>query len=90
MEIEFDQAKRDEVWVRRGLAFEDATLIFAGPSLTIGDERFEYGETRFQTFGLLRGRLVNVVWTLRGDVRRIISMRYANDRERRRYGGGVG
>ena len=65
MEIEFDQVKRDEAWARRGLAFEDAALIFEGTQLTITDERLDYGEHRFQTFGLLGGRLVNVVWTPR-------------------------
>ncbi len=40
---------------------------------------------RTQTYGRLDGRMVVVVWTDRGDDRRIISMRKANDREQARY-----
>ena len=90
MAIEFDPAKREETWARRGLAFEDAAEVFASPTLTIEDDRRSYGETRFSTFGFLRGRLVNIVWTQRGFARRVISMRYANDRERRRHGSRLG
>jgi uncharacterized DUF497 family protein len=34
----------------------------------------------------LRGRMVVVVWTRRGNARHIISMRKANDREKARFG----
>jgi uncharacterized DUF497 family protein len=46
--------------------------------------REDYGETRIICFGLLRGRLVQVVYTPRGADRHIISMRKANDREKAR------
>ncbi|HUD31458.1 MAG TPA: BrnT family toxin, partial [Variovorax sp.] len=42
------------------------------------------------TFGALAGRMVVVVWTPRGAARRIISMRYANDREIARYASALG
>jgi uncharacterized protein len=35
--------------------------------------------------GHLRGRLVIVGWTVRGDARHVFSMRKANDREKRRF-----
>jgi hypothetical protein len=38
------------------------------------------------TYGWLGDRLVAVVWTPRDDIRHVISMRKANDREQRRYG----
>ena len=37
------------------------------------------------TVGPLDARLVVLVWTLRGKVRRIISLRKANDREKTFY-----
>jgi hypothetical protein len=37
------------------------------------------------TVGHLRGRMVIVVWTARGDARHVISMRKANDREQARF-----
>jgi uncharacterized DUF497 family protein len=54
-------------------------------TFTREDDRADYGETRFITAGLLDGRMVVMVWTLRGEVRRVISMRKANEREQARY-----
>jgi uncharacterized DUF497 family protein len=58
---------------------------YEGPTLTAKDQRVEYGEDRFQTVGLLEGRMVMIVWTPRGDARHVISMRKCNDREQARY-----
>jgi uncharacterized DUF497 family protein len=69
----------------RGLDFQDAVKVFAGPTLTLQDERRDYGEDRYQTYGLLDGRLVMVVWTARGEDRHVISMRKCNDREKERF-----
>ncbi len=81
MKFEFDQAKRDKTLLERGLDFARSSDVFSGPVLTKEDERFDYGERRFITLGWLDSRLVVLVWTPRGEARRIISMRYANDRE---------
>ena len=69
----------------RGLDFEDATKVFAGLTLTLPDERQDYGEDRYQTYGLLGDRLVMVVWTPRGEDRHVFSMRKCNDREQARF-----
>jgi uncharacterized DUF497 family protein len=45
----------------------------------------DYGETRYITIGFLDERMVVLVWTPRGDIHRIISMRKANDREKAIY-----
>jgi uncharacterized DUF497 family protein len=42
-------------------------------------------EDRFINVGWLDSRLIVMVWTPRGEVRRIISMRKANDREKALY-----
>jgi len=60
--------------------------VFAGVVIDIPDERFEYGEARVLTVGHLRGRMVVVVWTARGDTRHVISMRKASAREQARFG----
>ena len=60
--------------------------VFAGATLTVEDERRDYGEDRFISIGFLDGRMVVLVWTRRGGARRIISMRKANDREQTIYG----
>ena len=82
VKIEYDQAKRQATLDQRGLDFEDAPLVFAGPRrITWPDNRQEYGEPRKITMGELLGRLVIIVHTKRGNTTRIISMRKANERE---------
>ena len=62
----------------RGLDFADAAFVFEGRTMTIQDQRRDYGEDRFITAGHLDGRCVVLVWTPRDDSRRIISMRFAH------------
>lgn len=81
MKIEFDPEKKAATLEQRGLDFSRAIDVFGGRHLTRTDDRQDYGETRFVTAGWLDERLVMVVWTPRGEARRIISMRKANDRE---------
>ena len=59
--------------------------MFDGRHFTGQDSRQDYEEDRFITVGLLDTRLVVLVWTPRGEARRIISMRKANDREKTLY-----
>ena len=86
MKIKFDRAKRQATLDNRGLDMARAAEIFAGATLTIADDRKDYGEPRFITIGRLDGRMVVSVWTPRGAARRIISLRKANDREQALYG----
>ncbi len=65
----------------RGIDFNDAGQVFAGETLTQIDDRQDYGETRFQTYGFLDGRMVMMVWTWRGEARHVISMRFCHERE---------
>ena len=85
MIIEFDAAKREKTLLERGLDFADSGKVFDGLHFVARDDRSDYGEERFITVGLLDNRMVVIVWTPRNDARRIISMRYANDREISRY-----
>jgi uncharacterized DUF497 family protein len=87
MEITYDAEKRELTLEKRGLDFDDVVQVFAGPVLDLEDDRQDYGETRWLTFGLLNDRMVAVVWTPRGEGRHVISMRKANERERKRYEG---
>ncbi len=87
MAITFDPAKRTATLEERGLDFADAEEVFAGLTYTRPDQRQDYGEERWQTYGMLDGRLVMVVWTQRDESRHIISMRKCNDREAVRFRG---
>lgn len=84
MKVTFDKAKRDATLAGRGIDFADASKVFAGPTLTLLDDRKDYGEERYQTYGLLESRLVMIVWTPRPPSRRIISMRYCHEHEAER------
>jgi uncharacterized DUF497 family protein len=87
--ISFDPAKRAKTLANRGLDFADAAEVFAGHFTVAPDERRDYGESRFISAGFLRGRVVAIVWTPRGDAWHIISMRHCHAKEirefRRRY-----
>jgi uncharacterized protein len=86
MKIVFDREKRRATLDRRGLDMARSEEIFDGLHLTFEDDRRDDGEVRYVTIGYLGDRMVFVVWTMRDDLRRIISPRKANGRETKRYG----
>lgn len=49
------------------------------------DDRFDYGEQRFVTFGMLEGRVVAVAHTESDDCIRVISVRKATKNEEKSY-----
>jgi len=85
MKVQFDQAKREKTLQERGLDFSRAAEVFEGTHFTGQDKRQDYEEDRFITVGWLDDGMIVMVWTPRGEVRRIISMRKANDREKTLY-----
>ena len=85
MKIVFDPAKRDATLAHRGLDFSDAVEVFDGAVFEYPDDRFDYGEARTITVGTLRGKVVVIVWTDRGDDVRVISMRHATKGETDEY-----
>jgi uncharacterized protein len=87
MQFAWDENKRQSNLVKHGFDFVDASDVFEGATLTFEDERFAYGEQRFITYGLLRGRVVADSWceaiahTEQNTEVRVISMREATKRE---------
>lgn len=53
--------------------------------MTVLDDRFDYGEARFVTLGLLNGIVLAVVHTETDDIIRIISARKATRYEEENY-----
>jgi uncharacterized protein len=90
MEFEFDPEKRRLTLLHRGLDMALAGDVFEGDTITIADDRKDYGEARYITIGYLNKRMVVLVWTTRGLRQRAISMRKANDREKAAYGKKLG
>ena len=85
MKIVWDEAKRRANLRKHGLDFADAEDMFAGVTYTIEDRRFEYGEQRFITFGILRDTVVMMAHTESSREVRIISMRKATRHEQILY-----
>ena len=85
MGFEWDEAKRLANIRKHGIDFLDVPEVFDGDTVTVEDNRYDYGEQRFVTLGLLQGILVAVVHTERGDSTRIISTRKATKYEQRIY-----
>lgn len=90
MEIEYDEAKRKLVLEKRGLDMADAAKVFEGVHVELIDDRKDYGELRLRVWGVLGERRVSLVWTPRGNRRRIITMRYAHEREHETIYRGLG
>ena len=90
MNLEFNKFKRDKTLNERGLDFARANEFFDNFHFTAQDRREMYEEHRFISVGYLDARLIVLVWTPRGEARRIISMRKANDREKAIYASHLG
>ena len=82
MLFEWDEAKSKRNLLERGFGFDYAAGIFADLTLERRDERRDYGEIRIQAVGRVGEDILFVVYTNRGDVRRIISARRATRKER--------
>lgn len=85
MKFEWSDTKRKSNIKKHGIDFINAPIIFNRYTLTVEDDRYNYGETRFITLGLLDGRAVVVVHTENDDLIRIISIRKATKYEEKTY-----
>lgn len=85
MSFEWDKNKNKTNYEKHGLDFEDAALVFEGPTLTFEDDRNDMEKKRYITLGELEKRTVIIVHTFRNLNICIISMRKANERETQIY-----
>ena len=87
IDFEWDAAKAERNLAKHGFSFEEASEVFADPSLaTVNATREKDGEARVKAIGRIGGRLYAVVYTQRGETKRLISARRANANEERIYG----
>lgn len=84
MEIDFDPSKSETNFRDRGFGFDFAARIFLG-EVSTSLNRVQDGEQRMKAIGVIDGALYAVIYTDRGDVRRIISARPASRKERREW-----
>lgn len=82
---EWDPDKESRSRAAHGVPFPAAEGFDWGTALVAEDLRRDYGERRFIALGKIGDRVHSLVFTLRGEKVRIISLRKANAREVRRY-----
>ena len=83
LDIEYDAEKSARCLIERAFDFAYASLVFLGDVVEFEDTRRDYGEVRMIAIGLIDGDLYKVVYTDRGQVRRIISANRASRQEKR-------
>ena len=85
MRFEWDEHKRLINLQKLGIDFADVWQIFDFDVVMNFDNRFDYGEIRYLSFGLLRGDVIVVAHTENDDLFRIISVRKAEKYEQEIY-----
>lgn len=85
MQYEWDEGKRAANLARHEVDFAEAVDFEWDKAIEIMDDRFDYGEERWVALGYIGGRLHVLVYALRADIIRIISLRKANKREKALY-----
>lgn len=85
MSFEWDEDKRLQNFHKHGIDFVDAKEIWSKYHVEIPSGQIAQGEVRRLAIGELRGRIVTVVFTWRGEVRRLISARNARQKEKKAY-----
>jgi uncharacterized protein len=86
MRYSYDSEKKAANLKKHGLDFDDAKrVIESGDTVTFEDRRFDYGEVRYLTLGLLHGVVVIIATAETDKTIRIISMRKAAKNEQKIY-----
>ena len=85
MLVTFDPPKNLLNIAVRGIPFRLALRLEWSTAFVAEDTRKDYGERRFQALGFIGDRLHMLVFTPRLPALHVISLRWANERERTRY-----
>jgi len=86
--FQWDEGNTSKSWGKHGVSWTEAEQVFMNrPVVVTGDVAHSGGEARYFSFGRTNGgRLLTVVFTIRGKLLRVISARLMSRRERRGYG----
>ena len=85
MRFEWDEQKRLANLEKHGIDFADVSQVFEFDTYTKFDNRFDYGEIRFLSLGMLFGEVVAISHLETDEVIRIISVRKAEKYEQETY-----
>ncbi|MBT7485259.1 MAG: BrnT family toxin [Rhodospirillales bacterium] len=83
--FEWDEDKRLENIDKHGVDFIRAAMIFDGPIIEEIDDRKDYEETRYRALGHIENEFYTLIYTWRGEARRIISAWKAGENGKRKY-----
>ncbi|WP_019506444.1 BrnT family toxin [Pleurocapsa sp. PCC 7319] len=84
--FQWDEQKAESNQAKHIVSFPFATRAFDDENrLTIIDNRYNYGETRYITLAQIDKRVYVIVFTMRSSIIRLISARKANKKEVKRY-----
>lgn len=85
--FDWDDAKAESNETKHGVSFHRAIAVFLDwRRFDIDVTRSGDGEARRRVTGMIDGKLITVVYTLRGGAVRLISARRANRKEETLYG----
>ena len=82
---EWDAAKAQANVAKHGVRFERVHDFDWNSAIEREDDREDYGELRMVALGFIGRRLHVLIYTPRGDIIRVISLRRAEKREERAY-----
>ncbi len=85
MRYEWDEIKNAANIAKHGVDFSQAVDFEWDTAHVVVDDRIDYGETRYCALGYIGMRIHCIVYVIRGETIRIISLRKANRREVQRY-----
>ncbi len=87
MEYSWNPEKRTSNFKKHKIDFQDVPPMFDGPVLLSIDDREDYGEEREIAVGMVEGRVLVVVFTIRdeGETCWLISARKAEPHEQEEY-----
>ncbi|NGZ86602.1 BrnT family toxin [Duganella aceris] len=83
--LTWDENKRRKNLQDHGIDFADLEAIFDLPLHSEEDRTENHYELRLRSLGLLRGEIVLMIWAPASDGGRIISCRYGDKYETRKY-----
>jgi uncharacterized DUF497 family protein len=86
--LEWDEEKRQRNIAERGIDFVDAVEVLLDPKMTLyRDVRKNYGENRFNAYGISKGRHLRICFTPRNGKFRIITIFKVHEKEWRKHYG---
>ena len=85
--FQWDEANADKGWLRHGVAWTECEQVFFNlPLIVVPGKRHLAAEPRYYALGQTSaGRYLFLVYTLRGNLIRVVSARPMSRRERKEY-----